>query len=149
MNDQNASHAHLRNTATGALAAVAAVGAIAGTAALAANPRGDTHDHAATATGATTKTPTTPAPDKTHTPRPAVNHEPFLTAVQQLVDNGTITAAESRAVDREILAGRVDTDGLASSGFTETQLQAIEQTLSNTKRALGATAWRAAGGKGP
>jgi hypothetical protein len=61
-----------------------------------------------------------------------------LDAIQQLVDNGTITATEGQAVDREIQAGRVDTDTLASSGFTPTQLQAVQQALGNTKRALAA-----------
>jgi hypothetical protein len=75
-------------------------------------------------------------PDKTRTRQPAVNHEPFLNAIQQLVDNGTITATEGQAVDREILAGRVDTDTLTSSGFTPTQLQAVQHALENTKRAL-------------
>ena len=59
-----------------------------------------------------------------------------MNAIQQLVNDGTITATEGQAVDREIQAGRVDTDTLASSGFTQAQLQAVEQALGNTKRAL-------------
>ena len=140
MNDQNGRHARLRHTATGAFAALAAVGAIAGTAALAANPHAKTHGHAKVANGSTTKTPTSPVPGKTHTPQPVP--QAFLTDAQQLVDNGTITATEGQVLDREIQAGRVDTDVLASSGFTPTQLQAVEQALSNTKRALGPTAPR-------
>jgi hypothetical protein len=136
VNDQNGRYARLRYTATGALAALAAAGAIAGTVALAANPGAKAHGHAAVATAGVTKTPGSPVPDKTEAPQPAVNHEPFLKAIQQLVDDGTITATEGQAVDREILAGRVDTDTLASSGFTQTQLQAIQQALGNAKRAL-------------
>jgi hypothetical protein len=144
VNDQNGRHARLRNTATGALAALAAVGAIAGTAALAAKPRAKphrhaTHRHATAADGPTTKPPGSPA-DKTNGPKPAVNHQPFLNAIQQFVDNGTITAREGRTVDSEIQAGRVDTDTLTSSGFTHTELEAVTQALSNTKRALGPTA---------
>lgn len=137
MNDHNARYARLRHTATGALAALAAVGAIAGAVALAAKPRANTHGHAAAANRGATKMPASPAPDKTHTPPPAVNHRPFLNAIQQLVNDRTITAAEGQAVDREILAGRVDTDTLTSSGLTQAQLQAVQQALGNAKRALG------------
>ncbi len=136
MNDQNSRSARLRYTATGALAALAAAGAIAGAAALAAKPRANTHGRAALVNGGAAKTPTPGAPGKTDTPPPAVNHQPFLNAIQQLVDNGTITPTEAQAVDREIVAGRVDTDTLASSGFTPTQLQAVQQALGNAKRAL-------------
>jgi hypothetical protein len=143
MNDQHGGYARLRYTATGALAALAAVGAIAGTIALAASPRAKTRHHAAAANGSstngsTTKVPTSPAPGKTHTPQPVP--QVFLTAIEQLVDSGTITATEAQTADHEILAGRIDTDTLTSSGFTQTQLQAIEQALNDTKRALGPTA---------
>jgi hypothetical protein len=134
VNDHNGRYVRLRHTATGALAALAAVGAIAGTAALAANPHAKANRHAAVANGRATKTPTSPVPDKAHTPQRAVNHQPFLSAIQQLVDNGTITATEGQAVDREIQAGRIDADTL--TGFTQAQLQAVEQALSNAKRAL-------------
>jgi heme-binding NEAT domain protein len=137
VNDQNDRSARLRYTVTGALAALAVVGAIAGTAALAAKPSSKAQGHAAVATGST-KTPTSPVPDKTQVPQPAVNHQPFLNAIQQLVNTGTITPTEAQAVDREIQAGRVDTDTLASSGFTPTQLQAVQQALGDTKRALAA-----------
>jgi hypothetical protein len=56
----------------------------------------------------------------------------FLDAIQQLVDNGTITAAEGQTVDREIQQGRVDTQTL--SGSTQAQLAAVRQALRNTKR---------------
>jgi len=136
VNDQNQRYARIRHTATGAVAALAVVGAIAGTAALAARPRADAHRHAAVAKGQPDKTPIAPVPDKIHAPRPVVDHQPFLNAIQGLVNDGTITAIEGQAVDREIEAGRVDTDTLASSGFTQAQLQAVQQALSNAKRAL-------------
>ncbi len=123
MNDQDARYARLRYTAMGALATLAVVGAIAGTAALA------SRSHA--------KTPTSPAPTKTHAPQPD-SSQPFLNDVQRLVDDGTITAAEGRVVDGEIQAGRVDTQTLADSGFTQAQLQAVQDALSSTKRALAA-----------
>lgn len=135
MHDQHGRYARLRYTATGALAGLAAAGVIVGTVALAATPRPKTHGHAAVA-NSPTKAPPNPLPRKTHTPQPAINHQPFLNDVQQLVNDGTITASEGQAVDREIRAGTVDPDTLASSGFTQTQLQAVQQTLSNTKRAF-------------
>ena len=46
------------------------------------------------------------------------------------------SAAQAQTVDRQILTGRVDTQTLASSGFTQSQFQAVQQTLANTKRAL-------------
>ena len=136
MNDQNGRYTRLRYTAMGALAALALVGAIAGTGALAARPPAKAHAHAARASGRAAKTATSPGPDKAQTPPPPVNHQPFLDAIQRLVRDGTISATQGQAVDTEIQTGRVDTQTLASSGFTQVQLQAVQQTLSNTKRAL-------------
>jgi hypothetical protein len=130
MIEHDGRHARLRYAATGALAAFAAAGAIAATGAFAAKP--------------STKAPA--APHKTHaqaSSAPGATHgspqQLFLNAVQRLVSAGTITAAQGRTVDHEILAGTFDTDTLASSGFTETQLQAVQQALANTKRALAQT----------
>jgi hypothetical protein len=108
---------------------------IAGTAALAAQPRAKTHGPAAVANGSTTKAPTAPIPGKAETPQPG-SGRPFVTAVQRLVTDGTISTAEGQALDRQIRAGMLETQTLASSGFTPTQLQAVEQALANTKRAL-------------
>jgi hypothetical protein len=138
VNDQNARYVRLRYTATGALAALAAAGAIAGTVALAAGPPAKTHRHAAVATGSPTKTAPSGVPVKTQAPPPPVDHQPFLDAIQQLVDNGTITATEAQVVDGEIVSGRVDTDTLAASGFTPAQLDAVGQALGGAKRALAA-----------
>jgi hypothetical protein len=141
MSDQSSRSARLRYTATGALAALAAVGAIAGTAALAARPSAKAHGHAALASRAVVKSPspTSPGPGKTGAPPPAVNHQPFLDAIQRLVDNGTITAAQSQVVDDEIQSGRVDTQTLAASGFTQAQLDAVQQALSGVKQTLAAS----------
>ena len=113
MNDQGNRLARLRYTAIGALAALAVAGAIAGTAALAAG---------------TTKAP---APGNAQG-----TNNPFVIAVQRLVSGGTITPAQAQALDREILTGNIDTQSLAASGFTQSQLQTVQQTLANTKRAL-------------
>ncbi len=135
MDHQKGGYARLRYTATGALAALAAVGAIAGTVALAANPGAKTPGHATVTTGSPNSTPTPPMRTKTRTPQSG-SDQPFVTAVQKLVNDGTITTTQGQALDRELRAGRLDTQTLASSGFTATQLQAVEQTLQNTKRAL-------------
>ena len=137
MSEQNSRSARLRYTATGALAALAVVAAIAGASALAAKPPAKRGHVAAATCAAATKTPASPVPDKTHVPQPGANPQLFLNAIQQLVDNGTITAAEGQAVDREIQQGRVDTQTL--SGFTQAQLEAVQQALGNTKRALAAS----------
>jgi hypothetical protein len=137
--DQTGRYVRLRYTATGALAALAAVGAIAGAVALGANPCAKTHRRAAVATGGATKPAGSPV-DKTRAQAPTASPQPFLDDIQRLVDNGTITAAEAQVVDREIVAGRVDTDTLAASGFTQAQLQAVQQALSETKSGLAAAA---------
>ena len=144
MKDHDNRSARLRYTAIGALAALAAVGAIAGTAALAAKPSAGTGNQAIVAKGAATKTPpgtnngatktpAPPVPGTAHAPQPGSNR-PFLTAVQRLVNDGAITPTEGQTVDREIQAGAIDPQTL--SGFTQPQLQAVEQMLENTKRAL-------------
>jgi hypothetical protein len=132
VHDQNDRYARLRHIATGALATLAVVGVIAGTGALAANPAVKTHGHATMPNG-TAKTPGSPT-IKADAPRPAVNHRPFFVAIERLVDNGTITATQGRAVDDEIGRGNFDSSML--TGFTQTQLQAVERALTNTKRAL-------------
>jgi hypothetical protein len=136
VNDQNGRSTRLRHTATGALAALAAAGAIAGTAALAAKPHHTTDRYHAAADRGATKTPTSPGPSKARTPQPPVNPQPALSAIGQLADNGTITAAQGQALGSEIRTGGIDPDTLASSGFSPSQIQAIQQALENAKRAM-------------
>ena len=140
MNDQSNRSARLRYTATGALAALVVVGAIPGTAALAAKPSAHGPRRAAVANCDTTKAAAPMVKDNTGAPEPNANPQPFLDDIQRLVDNGAITAAEGQVVDREIEAGRVDTDSLTAAGFTQTQLQAVQQALGNTKRGLASAA---------
>jgi hypothetical protein len=141
VNDQSNRSTRLRYTAAGALAALAAVGAIAGTAALAAKPSAHAPRHTLVANCDAAKTPApTGVKEKTGPPEPAASPQPFLDAIQRLVDNGTITSAEAQVVDREIQAGRVDTDSLTAAGFTQTQLDAVQQALGDTKRGLAAAA---------
>jgi hypothetical protein len=137
VNDQSN---RLRYTATGALAALVVVGAIAGTAALAAKPTTRTPRQALVANCNATKNSAPDGKGKTGAPEPRANPQPFLDDIQRLVDNGTITPAEAQLVDREIVAGRVDTDSLTASGFTPAQLDAVQQALGNTKRGLASAA---------
>ncbi|HTT27846.1 MAG TPA: hypothetical protein VMG37_05515 [Solirubrobacteraceae bacterium] len=131
MSDQTSRSVRLRYTATGALAALAAAGAIAGTVALA-DP--------SPAAKAPCQPAATSGPGKTGASKPSASPQPFLNAVQQLVGNGTITAAEGQTLDREIVSGRVDTDTLASAGFTPAQLDAVQQALGNVKQGIAAAA---------
>jgi hypothetical protein len=137
LNESNGRYARLRYTATGAIAALAAAGAIAGAVALAASPQPKARGHAAVATGEPTKSAGAPV-DKSRGQAPAASPQPFLDDIQRLVANGTITATEAQVVDREIQAGRVDTDTLAAAGFTPAQLDAVQQALSSTKSAIAA-----------
>ena len=60
--------------------------------------------------------------------------QPFLNAIQQLVADGTITSSDAQMIDRQIRAGRIDTDTL--TGLSQSQVQAVEGALDNAKRAL-------------
>jgi hypothetical protein len=140
VNDQSNRSTRLRYTATGALAALVLVGAIAGTAALAAKPTAHTPRHALVANCNATKSSAPGVKDKTSAPEAPANPQPFLDDIQRLADNGAITAAEAQIVDREIQAGRVDTDSLTAAGFTQAQLDAVQRALSGTKRGLASAA---------
>ncbi len=145
MDDQSSRYGRLRYTAMGAAAALAAVGAIAVTGAFAAKPHAKAG--APAATGGQIKSPAGPLPNKTQASPPPVDPQLFLNAIQRLVNNGTITAAEARVVDREITDGRVDTDSLTAAGFTAAQLQAVQNALGSTKAALAASV-HGSGGSG-
>ncbi len=161
MGDRESRAVRVRYTATGALAALAVAGAIAGTVALADGPPAKTPGQPTAPIGVTKTAPESPVPEpgipckkpapapgasgkpsapgasgKPSAPEPSASFQPFLNAVQRLVANGTITATEGQAFDREILSGRVDTQALASEGFSPGQLQIVQQALATTKRAL-------------
>jgi predicted amino acid dehydrogenase len=69
-------------------------------------------------------------------PQAPPSPQPFLAAITQLVANGTITPAQGHVVDRAIQDGTFDPDSLASSGFTASQIQTIEDAIASTKRSL-------------
>jgi hypothetical protein len=118
MNDRTGRSARIRYIAAGALAALAAGGAIA----------------AVDATAGTTPPPPKPPVQVTG---PAQSVPPALqNAVQQLVNNATITAAQAQTLDSDIKASNVHADVLASQGFTPTQIAAIGQLLTSAKLQL-------------
>ena len=69
-------------------------------------------------------------------PQAPPSPQPFLAAITQLVANDTITPPQGRVVDSAIQDGTFDPDSLGSSGFTESQIHAIEDALASTKRSL-------------
>lgn len=145
MNDHSPRYVRVRQTAIGALAALAAAGAIASAAALASKPHARPHRHQAIH-GSKAQSPSDqvqgqsqpsqPGTVKTRRSQPAPNPQPFLDAVIQLVDNGTITAAQGRIVDDQIRTGRVDTDALVAAGFTQSQADAVQQALGSVKQSM-------------
>jgi hypothetical protein len=118
MNDRTGRSARIRYIAAGALAALAAGGAIA----------------AVDATAGTTPPPPKP-PVQVTGPAQSVPLA-LQNAVQQLVNNGTITAAQAQTLDSDIKASNVHADVLASQGFTTTQIAAIGQMLTSDKLQL-------------
>jgi hypothetical protein len=123
----------------GALAALAAAGAIAGATALAAKTPAHPNSHALMATKIAAASSASRAAGQAKKPpaHQAGGPRPFVNAVQRLVNDGTITAAEGQTVDRLILAGSLDPQALVSRGFTRPQVQATQLALQNAKRALG------------
>ena len=145
MSDPTGRYTRLRYTAVGALAALAAAGGIAGTVALAAKVGVNAHGQAAvnspkpaapTAPGAA-KAPASKSGSSAAQPG---SSQPFQAAIQRLVADGTITPTEAQAIDSQIQSGSVSTQSLASTGLTQSQLQAVQQALVNTKLALAASA---------
>lgn len=135
MSHQRDSWIRVRYTATGALAALAAAGAVAGSVALAAGSQANGSKDETTTMGVVTKTPAAPLPTNTQGSEPN-SGQLFLNAVALLVSNGTITAAEGRTLDAEIQTGGVDSEALAASGFTQQQLQVVQQTLGGVKESI-------------
>ena len=146
MNDHSPRHVRVRQTAIGALAALAAVGAAASATALASKPHARPHRlHAAVDSSKAQSPPdqvhgkiqpSQPGTVKTPGSQPAPNPQPFLDAVTQLVDNGTITAAQGQIFDDQIQTGRVDTDALVGGGFTHSQANAVQQALGRVKQSM-------------
>jgi polyhydroxyalkanoate synthesis regulator phasin len=68
---------------------------------------------------------------------PAESDAPFLAAVTQMVQAGTINDAQARVLDADIHTGRIDPDQLVANGtLTTAQSQAVMDRLGAVKRSL-------------
>jgi hypothetical protein len=77
---------------------------------------------------------------------PGSGSAPFIAAVAQLVQNGTITDAQAHVIDADIQAGSIDPQQLVASGtLTSAQMQAVNNRLVAVKRGLAAQS-QASGG---
>jgi Asp-tRNA(Asn)/Glu-tRNA(Gln) amidotransferase B subunit len=115
----------------GAMAGLVVAGAIVGQSALA-----DSGSNAGTAANA--KAASAPAVNK-QAERPAQGDAPdqFFNAVAQLVQAGTISAAQGRAVDAQIQTGSMDPQQMVSSGvLTASQMSALNDKLRAVKQSL-------------
>ena len=115
----------IRYTAIGALATLAAVGAIAGAVALAAG----THPHASAASGTTTTGQTTPSGAVKQWTSGQWDPTAMRADVQRLVNDSTISAAQGQVLDSSIQAGTITRNTLVSNGFTQAQIQAVQQAF--------------------
>lgn len=62
---------------------------------------------------------------------------PFLAAVAQLQQAGTINAAQARVLDADIRTGSIDSEALVANGtLTSAQMQAVNDRLAAVKRSL-------------
>ena len=68
---------------------------------------------------------------------PAPSDEPFLAAVAQMVQAGTINDAQAHLLDADIHIGHIDTDELVANGtMTQAQAQAVMDRLGAVKRSM-------------
>lgn len=117
----------------GAMAGLAVAAAIVGPAAFADSGSGG---GGATSTGATAH-----AVKHHGTPPPNSAPHQFTDAVAQLVQAGTITAAQGRAVDAQIETGSMDPDQMVARGvLSASQMAAVNDRLVAVKKSLGAQA---------
>ena len=129
-----------RAPVTGAVAGLAVAAAVVGPSALASGSKsasgqaGAKRAHAADAS-CTTSAAGAKAPAGNSGPGPG----PFLDAVAQLKQAGTITDAQARVIDADIQAGSIDPQQLVASGtLTSAQMHAVADRLGAVKRGLAA-----------
>ncbi|MBV9000465.1 MAG: hypothetical protein JO304_15495 [Solirubrobacterales bacterium] len=119
-----------RAPVTGAVAGLVVAAAVVGPSALASGKRAHATDASCTTAAAGAK-----APGGDPGPGPS----PFLDAVAQLKQAGTITDAQARVIDADIQAGSIDPQQLVASGtLTSAQMQAVNDRLVAVKRSLAA-----------
>jgi hypothetical protein len=123
---EGSSRRRWRAPVIGAVAGLAVAAAIVGPAALADNGGGSRPP-------AKTKPAGSPAPG-------GVPHQ-FIDAVAQLVQAGTIDAAQGRAVDAQIETGRMDPEQMVSRGvLTAAQMATVNDRLIAVKKGLASQA---------
>lgn len=147
-----------RAPVTGAVAGLVVAAAIVGPSALASSgnspSRQASRGHAASALAGAKRAHATDASCTTSAagakaPDPGPGAGPFLDAVAQLKQAGTITDAQARVIDADIQAGSIDPQQLVASGtLTSAQMQAVNDRLVAVKRSL-AAANGANGAPGP
>jgi hypothetical protein len=116
----------------GAMAGLAVAAAIVGPAALADSGSG---------AGGAANTGATAHAVKHGTPPPNSAPHQFTDAVAQLVQAGTITAAQGRAVDAQIETGSMDPDQMVARGvLSASQMAAVNDRLVAVKKSLAAQA---------
>lgn len=113
-----------RAPVTGALAGLATAAAVVGPTALASGGDSSTPCASPPALKA-------PAPDR------GPGDGPFLAAVAQMQQAGTITAAQARVLDTDLRIGRIDTDRLVNDGtFSAAKMHTVIDRLGAIKRSL-------------
>jgi len=130
----------------GAVAGLAVAGAIVGPAALADNGGGG----AAARAKAAGAPPATGAPygvKQRGTPAPGGVPHQFTDAIAQLVQAGTITAAQGRALDAQIESGSMDPQQMVARGVVSaSQMAAVNDRLISIKKSLASQAQSGAAG---
>jgi hypothetical protein len=124
----------------GAVAGLAVAAAIVGPAALADNGGGGAAARAKAA-GAPPATAAPYGPKQRGTPAPGGVPHQFTDAIAQLVQAGTITAAQGRTLDAQIESGSMDPQQMVSRGvLTAAQMAAVNDRLIAIKKSLAASA---------
>jgi hypothetical protein len=151
------STARWRAPVKGAVAGLVVAAAVVGPSALASgghSASGPASDgHAASAPAAPKKAPATDASCTTSEagakvpawdPGPGLG--PFLAAVAQLAQAGTITDAQAHVLDADIRAGSIDPQQLVASGtLTSAQMEVVNDRMVAIKRGLAAANQRSGG----
>jgi hypothetical protein len=133
----------------GAVTGLLVAAAVVGSSALASSPSTTPGSETTTSPAATTSTPKTAPKVDCNAPAPGApvkrpggpssgpGPAPFLAAVAQLVQAGTIDDAQARVLDADIRAGSIDPNQLVANGtLTSAQVQTVTARLSAVKRSL-------------
>jgi hypothetical protein len=74
---------------------------------------------------------------KSPSPGPAESDAPFLAAVAQMVQAGTINQAQASVLDTDIRRGRIDPDQLVANGtLSQSQADTVMERMGAVKRSM-------------